>query len=357
MQIDILSPDDFRWQLAIDELVHDFYHLPAYNQLEAIRLQTVPQCALIKDGNKCFFMPYLLRSCDDVEGRSSKNVYDVVSPYGYPGFVVNKAGQDPNFLEDCFNQLKMIWYEQNVCSAFIRLHPIINNYFPPSSSFHQNILFTHGNIVICDLSSTKQNIWKETRRSHRNNLMKLEKLGFSSSITPVSEHKSLENFVQIYEETMIRVRAKDSYFFGKEYFKKLASVLNKHLYICEVKVGDQTVASSLVTESCGIVQYYLGGTKTDFIHQSPSTMMVNDIRSWAKQRGNFYLNLGGGVGSNQDSLYHFKSGFSKLTKPFVSIKMVVNENVYKQLTRSSYQRLSPPASELSRESFFPAYRA
>jgi Acetyltransferase (GNAT) domain len=357
MQIDILSPDDFRWRLAINELIHDFYHFPAYSQLESVRLKTIPQCAVIRDGEKCFFMPYLLRSCDDIEGRRTEDVYDVISPYGYPGFVVNEAGQDPVFIENCFNKLKIIWYDQNVCSAFIRLHPIINNNFPLSRSFQQNILFTHGNIVICDLLFTKQDLWKQTRRSHRNNVMKLENLGFSSSVRPVIEPNSLKDFIQIYEETMIRVKAKDSYFFGKEYFEKLASVLNNHLYVCEIKVGSQVVASSLVTESCGIVQYYLGGTKTDFVHQSPSTTMVDSIRSWAKQRGNSYLNLGGGVGSNQDSLYHFKSGFSKITKPFVSVKMIVNENVYRQLIKSSYQPSNYPALDLSKESFFSAYRA
>jgi Acetyltransferase (GNAT) domain len=357
MQINILSPDDHRWQLAVSELFHDFYHLPAYSQLESERLKAIPQCAVIRDGSKVFLMPYLLRSCDDLEGRWSKDVYDVVSPYGYPGFVVNEEGQDNVFIENCFNELKLIWYEQNICSAFIRLHPIINNYFPSSNSFQHNLLFTHGNIVVCDLLATNQDIWKQTRRNHRNTVGKLEDFGFSCSITSVNELNSLKDFIQIYEETMIRVGAKDLYFFGQEYFGKLASVLDKHLHVCEVKMGDRVVASSLVTESCGIVQYYLGGTKSDFVNQSPSTMMVNTIRFWAKERGNSYLNLGGGVGSNEDSLYHFKAGFSKLTKPFVSIKMVVNENVYQNLTKLSYQGVNRPVSDTSRESFFPAYRA
>jgi hypothetical protein len=339
MQINILSPDDFRWQLAVDELFHDFYHLPAYSKLESVRLKTTPQCAAIRDGKKSFLIPYLLRSCADIEDKWNEDIYDIVSPYGYPGFVVNEAGQDPDFIGTCFNQLTKIWYEQNICSAFIRLHPIINNYFPFSNSFNHNFAFTHGNIVVCNLLSTDQDIWKQTRRSHRNNVSKLKVTGFNCSITPVNGLRSLKDFLQIYEATMIRVGAKDSYFFSPKYFEKLASILDEYLYICEVEVGGQTVASSLVTESCGIVQYHLGGTRDDFVHQSPSILMI--------------------TGSKEDSLYHFKSGFSKLTKPFTTIKMVVNENMYSKLIESSCQRSNRPILDvdISNQSFFPAYRA
>jgi Acetyltransferase (GNAT) domain len=357
MQVEIITPNNPSWELTIGELSHDFYHLPSYVILESDRLKTKPQAIVIRNGAKCFFLPYLLRNCEDVQKPGEKKIYDVVSPYGYPSFVLNDAGKDSNFLSDCFQALKNSWYEQDICSAFIRLHPIINSHILQSIHPEWSFIHTHGDTIVCDLRLTEEQIWQQTRKSHRTKINKLNRLGFHPKITMVDNINSLESFIQIYEETMSRVGASDAYFFGREYFLNLISALDKKLYICEIEIDNQIVAASLITEIGGIIQYHLGGTKTGFLNQSPSTLMFDYIRTWAKERNNNFLHLGGGLGSAKDSLYHFKAGFSKSTKPFMTMRMIVNENTYDQLVKSSAFNSKCNSLDMSESPFFPAYRS
>jgi Acetyltransferase (GNAT) domain len=357
MHLEVLSPSDPNWELTIDELSHDFYHLPDYAILESDRLNAVPQGIVIRDGIKCFFLPYLLRSCEDIQETVGQNIYDVISPYGYPSFVLNDAGKDADFLNNCFKALKNTWYEQNICSAFIRLHPIINSHIHQSFPFEWSFIHTHSDTVVCDLQLTEEQLWQQTRKSHRTKINKLNRLGFHSKITIANDINLLEPFIQVYEETMSRVGANSLYSFGREYFSNLISALGQQLYVCEIEIDNQIVAASLITEFGGIVQYHLGGTKTEFLNQSPSTLMFDHIRTWAKKRNNNFLHLGGGVGNEKDSLYHFKAGFSKTTKPFMTMRMIVNENSYNQLTKSTALNSNRTQLEMSKSSFFPAYRA
>jgi hypothetical protein len=91
MNTQIIDIADPLWTETLAQLHHDIYHLPEYVNLEATRTQSLPEAILITEGEKIFFLPYLLRCCDNL--FSSKllitEVFDVVSPYGYPGFLMN----------------------------------------------------------------------------------------------------------------------------------------------------------------------------------------------------------------------------------------------------------------------------
>jgi hypothetical protein len=78
------------------------------------------------------FLPYLLRRCDDIFDQSltTQEVFDVVSPYGYPGILLSdKAASTKEFLDLAINQLISTLRAKKVCSAFFRLHPILNSGF------------------------------------------------------------------------------------------------------------------------------------------------------------------------------------------------------------------------------------
>ena len=153
-----------------------------------------------------------------------------------------------------------------------------------------------------------------------------------------------------------RVNANKSYYFTRDYFESIFQALIDHINICIVKIDEQVVASSLITEIDGIVQYHLGGTKTEFLKQSPTTMMFKYIIDWAKQRGNRYVNFGGGLGGTHDSLYHFKAGFSEEVKSFTTIRVIIDHKKYTQLVRLRAESLAMKRRELEKISFFPAYR-
>lgn len=355
----VISPTDAEWQKYLDILPHDFYHLPGYLELESQRHQGKSEAIAIEDNGRIFFLPYIIRECHlsttDLLALNSYTIYDVTSPYGYPGMVTNVAGQNHQFVENCLDIVYECWHAKNICAAFLRLHPILNYYIDPSRSNPDRFIITErGDVVICDLTNDTETIWKQIRSSHRTKINKLKRAGFEAKMVSI---ESLDLFIEIYIETMQRVNANSTYFFTRAYFQNLFQALGDRLHICLVEIDGETAAASLVTEVNGIVQYHLGGTRTKFLAQSPTTLMFDYMMSWGKHRGNNYLNLGGGLGSNRDSLYHFKSGFSDRGASFMTMQSIINQELYTYLIHSKAATLNKTVAEFEQTSFFPAYRS
>ncbi len=360
----IVPTADSRWQQCLDTIPHDFYHLPGYLDLEGNRHHATPEAILIQDEEKIFFLPYLVRDCTNLLEPNNfggdysavgVRTYDIISPYGYPGPLLNQAGEEPTFIKKCFNLIHENWHQRNICSAFIRLHPLLNSYIDIIEDRDPFIVCNQGDVVVCDLTKDSSDIWQQTRINHRRKITKLGKSGFTAKVRSLNE--CLDVFIDIYQETMDRVNAKSSYYFKREYFQSLDHILKGRLHVCVVEIDGEVVSASLMTELNGIVQYHLGGTKTKFLPHSPATMMFDYMIKWSKQRENRYLNLGGGLGGNQDSLYHFKAGFSDQVRPFMTMKTIVNQDIYNQLTYLRAESLGITIPVALSTSFFPAYRS
>jgi hypothetical protein len=339
------------WKQTLNDLRHDFYHLPEYVALEARRINAIAEAILITEGDKIFFLPYLLRSCNTLFTRQFEiDFFDVISPYGYPGILLNEAANTPDFLDIAFQQLIHQLSSKKVCSAFLRLHPILNQNLSeyPYCKFN-------GETVSVDLKLSLTEIWHQTRPEHRNKINKNKRTGMSAKIVPFAEY--IDIFVELYEQTMDRVGATQSYYFGRDYFVQLSQALKHQMHLCVVELNDEIICGGIFTEVCGIVQYHLGGTKSAFLKQAPSKLMFDYVRIWAKERGNEFLHLGGGVGGAKDSLYHFKAGFSKQRHSFSTIRLVVNQKNYDDLVKVRAKELGISVAELLNSDFFPAYRA
>ena len=358
MEIDIIYPTDSRWRQYINILPHDFYHLPDYLELEAKRHNALAEAILVEDGDSIFFLPYLVRSCCEVLESIDSTVsemYDVISPYGYPGMLVSKSGQNPSFINRSWHLIQQHWRSRKICAAFIRLHPLLNRYLDCwIDDIDPTVVCERANVVICNLNNPLEELWQQTRQNHRTKINKLRRLGFTVQMVPVEHY--LDTFIDIYRETMHRVNAKSSYFFDRNYFVALMQALGEGINMCVVAIDTKVVAASIITEFSGIIQYHLGGTRTEFLPQSPNTIMFDYIRQWAKNRGNCYFNLGGGLGGDRDSLYHFKAGFSKETKIYTTIRSVVDRDNYTYLTNLRAKHLNRALSEVVNSSFFPTYR-
>jgi Acetyltransferase (GNAT) domain len=285
-----------------------------------------------------------------------QGIYDVISPYGYPGMLANAAGQNFTFIQECWSLLNQYWQSRNICSAFIRLHPIFNEYLDAwDDNIDRSTIVHRSDVVICDLTASADDIWKKIRSNHRSNINKSKRGGATVRIVSVDLY--LDIFIDIYQETMQRLNADRSYFFSRSYFEDLVDALGDRMNLCIMEIDNEIIAACLVTECSGVVQYHLSGARTEFLSQAPMTRIIYHVINWAKDRGNKYFSLGGGLGGRQDSLYHFKAGFSKEHKSFRTIRSIVNQNSYDYLTdlRASY--LGKSISEIKNSSFFPLYRS
>lgn len=344
------------WRQILQKLRHDTYHLPEYVAIEAKRTETIPEAVAIIDGDKIFFAPYLLRSCDDIipQELTNEKIFDVISPYGYPGILLSEsAANTPGFPDLALNEFKRVLQEKNVCAAFFRMHPILSDKF--NEIFAPDNFTANGETVSVDLTLSESQIWAHTRKGHQSTINKCKRLGFTGRI--VSYREYLNEFLAIYEETMDRVVAKQSYYFNHDYFKDL-SKLEEKIHLCLIDLDNEIASACLFFECGGIVQAHLGGTKNKFLKQSPFNLMLDYVRYWAKERGNEFLHLGGGVGgSTEDSLYTFKSGFSRQRHNFTTLRLVTDEKKYSYLVELRAKQMNIQPDQLLNSDFFPAYRS
>lgn len=355
MNIQVIDLENPLWLKTLEKLDYDIYHLPEYVYLESKRTNSIPEAILIVDNEKIFFIPYLLRRCDNLfdDELNITNVFDVVSPYGYPGILLSEAAASaPEFVDLAMNQLMYVLRNKQVCSAFLRLHPILNNGL--NETCKPDICKVIGETVSINLRLSEAEIWHQTRPGERNKINKCKRNGMIAKMVPFQQY--VDKFISIYDETMERVEASDFYYFERDYFLQFANALGEKLYLCIVELEEQVTCAGLFTECCGIVQFHLSGTRNKFLKQEPSKLMIDYVRFWAKERGNQVFHLGGGVGSAKDSLYHFKAGFSKQRHTFQTFRLIVDTKQYLNLVKLRAKYLNTEAEKLLETDFFPAYR-
>ncbi|MBW4673228.1 MAG: FemAB family protein [Desmonostoc geniculatum HA4340-LM1] len=355
MDYKIVTLSDPLWLEILDKLNHDIYHLPEYVDLEAKRINAIPEAILIFENEKILFLPYLLRCVNNLFETHIEIplIWDIVSPYGYPGILLSKAAANtPEFFELALNQLIVGLSDRQICSAFLRLHPILNQGL--NEVLPLGLCQVSGETVSINLSLSTSEIWHQTRPEHRNHINRCKRYGFTAKMVRLEEY--IDKFMIVYHETMNRVEAKEYFYFDYDYFQALAN-LNKNIYLCLIELDNQIACAGIFSECCEIVQYHLGGTKNEFLKQAPSKLMFDFVRFWAKERGNKFLHLGGGVGSAKDSLYNFKAGFSKQRHLFLTLRLITDAEKYDSLVELRAKSLKTEPKNLFESKFFPAYRS
>jgi lipid II:glycine glycyltransferase (peptidoglycan interpeptide bridge formation enzyme) len=211
-------------------------------------------------------------------------------------------------------------------------------------------LLTHGETVSIDLTQSLDEIWSQTRNNHRRDIGKSERLGYVAWIDEDWQHFS--TFVRLYRETMERLSAEERYMFDEDYFIELRAALGPSAMLWLVTKDDAVAAAVLFVETSGIVQYHLAGSDEEHAWARPTKLLIRAVTRWAKERGDVRLHLGGGLGGADDSLMHFKAGFSDERHAFRTLRVVVNEGEYRRLVRAA----DPAADPADLDGFFPLYR-
>ena len=279
---------------------------------------------------------------------------DAISPYGYPGIVMSDAARTTTgFADACVAGLLEALRTRALCTAFVRLHPLLNADLP--SLLQRYPVTENGTTVSIDLLQSEDDIWTSMYRGHRNAILRARRAGFCVEIGAPRDR--FADFAAVYAETLERLRADATYNFGPENLRRLADLEDAYL---AVALLDGAVAGAyLFFERDGIVQLHLGGTRSAYMGQaSPSKLLFHTIALWAKARGDKVLHFGGGVGgSADDGLFTFKAGFSPRRHIFCTLRLVADDARYEELVRGRADALGLRAEDLLKSPFFPAYRA
>lgn len=336
-----LITDKSNWDSIIESFVHsDFYHTYDYHLLSKNENDT-PILIKYTEGNLVIVLPLLIRKIDGTDFS------DATSVYGYPGPLTNKIKGDfdnSNFKE----KLNLFFLEKNIVSVFSRLNPFIPNQDLILNGIGETSF--HGKIVNIDLTKSldqQREQYNRRLKSYINNARK------KCTIKKAVNKESINEYINAYYENMHRVNAAERYFFPEKYFYDLINCKDFETDILLAINNDNNdiMAGAMFIKKNNIVQYHLSGIKEEYLSLNPIKLLIDEMRINATQQNYTYFNLGGGVNSQQDSLFQFKSTFSKDFKDFKLWKYIVNENIYNQLIIKNM--------ELTREestTFFPAYR-
>ena len=345
MQVRTLDPvaDAEAWMRLLGAHRHDFYHLPGYLSMsasaddEAIGIE-------VRDGESSLFQPLVLRPI------SGSNLRDATSPYGYPGPIIRVGSEAElsGFVERAASALLDELARRRVIACFVRLHPLLTQ--GTDGLAKVGFVERHGDTVSVDLTQDERAISRGMRSGHRTEIKQARKQGQRAYVDETWRH--FEDFYEIYNETMERLGAQPSYFFPRDYYERLREALGPRLHLGVVDIEGTVAAAGLFTETSGIVQYHLSGTRGEFMRQRPTKVLLDELIHWAKQRGNRDFHLGGGVGGEGDSLFRFKAGFSKRHHPFHTWRAVGDKQAYERLARER----GVPGSAEDLSGFFPAYR-
>jgi len=352
MHCELVEPGSNAWTEVLRETRHDFYHLPAYARIcAAQQTGAVPRAFVARDEEGMFLIPFLIRpiGADHV----SSPIRDAVTPYAYSSPLVKvRTGCDSKrFLDRAIHALVERLSGEQIISLFVRLHPLLPIPLEPLQS--TGVLVEHGETVYIDLSRSHEELMAATEKKERQKLRRAQKDGFVAEID--DEWDSLEDFEEIYAQTMYRVDASPEYFFGHDYFTALRDDLGDFMHLVVVRHEDTVVSGAIVSEISSIVQFHILARRDGFEKSNAPRLSVDFARSRFKDRGNQFLHLGGGVGGRADSVFEFKSRFSNDRAIFRTWRLIVDPTAYRRLVQD--WEAETGAISAGRCGYFPEYRA
>lgn len=321
----------------------DFYHSYDYHQV-CLKDNEVAKLLYYSSGDTSIAFPLVIRPIN------GSGFFDATSVYGYGGPLISHLPSHFGF-QGWKEQMLGYFLEDKIVSVFSSTNPFIDGQEQLLSQMGE--IESLGDIVYFDLKQSSE---------HRKHYSKTTKryLNRNKAIFDIREGNSEDDarqFLEIYHRSMERVGASSQYYFKLPYFIKLLqnkSFFDAYFVFATSKEnGDVASGAFIIRTKNSIVQYHLSGTADKYRHLSPIRGVIDHIRRRGKLDSYNFFNLGGGVGSKNDSLYDFKASFSKNRAPFKVWKYISNIDVYDQLCTIAREK---EGKENSNTNYFPAYR-
>ena len=353
--IKILGTDDKKeWKELYEKIsVNDIYFSPSYLETCKHIMEGIPYCFVyMKEPEKYILYPFFKRKINDLEifSHLSEEYFDIISPYGYSGFLSSFVDMDIGEFIDVFDDYCR---QENIVNEFIRFNPLIQN--DKYKGIDKLELIKWSETVFIDLADPLEGIKKRFSSANKRNINKAIKNQLQMVELEYNE-KNIIEFYKIYSHTMERLSATDFYYFSKEYFYSLKEELKDAVKLFKiVNSSGDNMAMLLFLGYDKYFHYHLGGSLEAYWDLRPNNLLFFRVIEWAKLHGYEKLHLGGGYKKN-DNLFRFKKSFSPLTLPYFIVKRIHNRKIYDDLYRINMQYLKGKNVRDYDKSYFPAYR-
>lgn len=333
------------WNKLVNSMPNcDCYHTYDYHQLSK-KENEIPVLLKFEKKSQIILIPLLIRN---IVGTVFK---DATSAYGYPGplgYNIPSEFDNSEFHEE----LEEFLIENNIVSVFSRLNPFISQQEIILKDMGE--ISSPGKIINIDLTKNLEHQKSDYQKRLRTYINKARRE--CEAKTARSRQEVLE-FIQIYHDNMRRKNATEEYLFSEEYFFSLlnSTDFNAEVLLAKDKASNEIMGGVIFIKKNDVVQYHLSGVKEEFLKFNSIKFLIDEMRIRATAEGYTFFNLGGGVASKEDSLFSFKSSFSKDHRAFKVWKFVVNTNLYNELVANKTKENKEMNFEQC-NGYFPLYR-
>lgn len=327
------------WNTYIDRsLIHEVFHTWYYHSLNK---EGEPVLFVYEENDLFIALPVIKRKIEN------SAFFDMTSVYGYCGPISNINLLDiPALATTRFKKAFVSFMkEENSVCIFSRLHPFLNqhNILGSIGGLKEN-----GTTLYMDLSMAVEDQRSRYDKRLSRQIRKMREKGYL--IKELNTLEGIKSFIDMYYKNMDRVNASPNYYFDEQYFANLLSMEGFDNKLILIYDGPVLICGALILLSGSIIRNHLSATSPDYLKESPSKLLTDEISMIGRRLGKKIFHLGGGVGGKEDSLFMFKRYFTDLQVKD-QIWCYINDHVaYNELV------LKADVDANVEPNYFPSYR-
>lgn len=319
-------------------LMHELFHTWYYYSLNT---EGEPLLFVYETDDLFIALPVIKRKIEN------SSFCDMTSAYGYcgPFSNIDLAQLPPKVANHFKTAFTNFMNTQNAVCIFARLHPFINQ-----QQILQNIggLQPNGSTLYIDLTESAEEQRDKYDKRLARQIRKLREKGYI--IKELDTAADVTSFTQMYWENMKRLNASAHYYFDEQYF---TNILNADCFenkLIGIYNGDELICGALLLISGEIIRNHLSATSPFYLKESPSKLLTDEISVIGRRLGKKFFHLGGGLRGKEDSLFEFKSHFSKLQLTDWIWCYISDDAAYNSLVLSRGNEVE------EQQNYFPLYR-
>lgn len=226
------------------------------------------------------------------EDIAENTLFDLISPYGYGGFigsVTNYDNLNKEYTSYCLNN--------GIICEFVRF-----NLFGEYYKNYPGVVKSNTHNVVRSLDMSDDEMWMDFKPKVRKNVKRAIQNNLEIIVDDTGEY--LDDFLRIYYGTMERSNAEKHFFFSKGFFKTINSMTGHFVYF-HIKHNEEIISTELVIIGSNNCYSYLGGTNHQYFDLRPNDLLKYEIIKWANKKGLNNFVLGGGYGAD-DGIFQYK---------------------------------------------------
>ncbi|MDZ7721975.1 MAG: GNAT family N-acetyltransferase [candidate division KSB1 bacterium] len=305
----------------------DVYYTPEYYELYENYGDGKAQCFVFEKDGEIALYPFLMNSVNELGYDLDDTYFDIQGAYGYNG--VLSSSYDKKFIDSFYNVVDDYCINNNVVAEFTRFQPVLGN--DRFDNGYWNIIYDRTTVFI-KLSEYDDldDIWQKAySKEARKNCRKAEKQQLYHTLA--EDKDEFSRFYNLYLETMQYIQSTDYYLFSEEFFRQIADLKQQQELILVWK-ENQLLGCFSILFTKHYAHNFLSAGSVNHRKLPINDYMQNLAIQKAFDKGCRYIHFGGGNSKNEyDSLFKFKSKFSKSRLNFKIGKKIHHDKIYQEV--------------------------